>query len=99
MAVVILDQLTGQQVPLAQVAGGSRPILTFEMTAGGARPLSDFIARPDTLRLFDMVSRASLTYNQALAADAGNVPARALTFSDRTPLQFSDGKYLELMAA
>ena len=68
MAVTILDLLTGQTVPLAQVAGGGRPILTYELTAGGSRPLSEIIAKPDTLKLFDMTSRGGLTYNQALAA-------------------------------
>lgn len=65
MAVTVLDLITGQILPLASVA---RPIMVFEMQSGGTRALSEIVARPDTLKLFDMTSKASLTYNQALAA-------------------------------
>jgi hypothetical protein len=73
MAVTVLDLITGSVRPLSQLTGIAANVMTFEMQAGGTRSLAAIIAQPDLLKLFDMTSKASLTYNQALAADGGGV--------------------------
>jgi hypothetical protein len=72
MAVTVLDLITGAVRPLSLLTGIAANIMTFEMQAGGTRSLAAIIAQPDTLKLFDMTSKASLTYNQALVADGGS---------------------------
>ncbi|MET0374566.1 MAG: hypothetical protein ABW128_09950 [Rhizorhabdus sp.] len=84
MAVTVLDLITGSIRPLSQLTGIAANVMTFETQAGGTRSLAAIIAQPDTLKLFDMTSRASLTYNQALAADGGTPTPPASVFANGT---------------
>jgi len=96
MTTTLLDYRTGQQSGLPDALTRQTTFYTLDGQSGAVLPLSRFVAEPDYRLLLDYGNGGTyLTFNQA---SRGGAPLAALVFSDGSPLQFSDGQYLELAA-